>query len=55
MAVWAAIERACREEDFRPHPSALCNFCNFRAFCPAYGGSPEEAALAIGVGASGAA
>jgi putative RecB family exonuclease len=55
VAVWSAIERACREEDFRPHPSALCNFCNYRAFCPAYGGSPEEAALAVGVGASGAA
>jgi putative RecB family exonuclease len=55
VAVWTAIERACRDEDFRPHPSALCNFCNFREFCPAYGGDPESAALALGAGVSGAA
>jgi putative RecB family exonuclease len=55
VAVWTAIERACRDEDFRPHPSPLCNFCNFREFCPAYGGKPEEAALALGVGVSGVA
>ncbi len=50
-AVWTAIERACRDEDFRPHPSPLCNFCRFRAFCPAYGGDPEAAATTLGVGA----
>ncbi len=55
VAVWAAIERACRDEDFRPHPSPLCNFCRFREFCPAYGGNPEDAALALGVGVGGAA
>jgi putative RecB family exonuclease len=53
--VWTAIERACRDEDFRPHPSPLCNYCRFREFCPAYGGNPEEAALALGVGVGGAA
>jgi putative RecB family exonuclease len=50
VAVWTAIERACRDEDFRPHPSSLCNFCRFREFCPAFGGNPEEAALALGAG-----
>jgi putative RecB family exonuclease len=35
-AVWAAIERACATEDFRPHPSPLCKFCAFRANCPAF-------------------
>jgi putative RecB family exonuclease len=55
VAVWTAIERACRDEDFRPHPSPLCNYCRFREFCPAYGGNPEEAALALGVGVGGAA
>jgi putative RecB family exonuclease len=35
-AVWAAIERACAEEDFRPSPSPLCKFCAFRANCPAF-------------------
>jgi putative RecB family exonuclease len=35
-AVWSAIERACEKEDFRPRPSGLCRFCNFRAICPAF-------------------
>ena len=47
-AIWSAVERACEHEDFRPKPSALCNWCSFQAFCPAYGGDPAEAAsLAI--------
>lgn len=37
-AVWAAVERACGEEDFRPHPSRLCDYCAFKEFCPAFGG-----------------
>jgi putative RecB family exonuclease len=55
MAVWSAIELACHNEDFRPHTSPLCNYCRFRAFCPAYGGNPEEASVALGATASGAA
>jgi putative RecB family exonuclease len=43
-AVWSAIERACRDEDFRPRPSALCNWCAFKALCPAFGGDPALAA-----------
>ncbi|MGA8723632.1 MAG: PD-(D/E)XK nuclease family protein [Acidimicrobiales bacterium] len=46
-AVWSAIERACRNEDFRPKPSALCNYCRFREFCPAFGGDPAQAAAAF--------
>ena len=42
-AVWSAIERACENEDFRPRPSALCNWCSFRALCPIYGGDPALA------------
>lgn len=42
-AVWAAVERACEHEDFRPRPSALCDWCAFRAFCPAFGGDPSHA------------
>ena len=37
-AVWTAIERACATEDFRPHPSGLCRFCNFQSICPAFAG-----------------
>ena len=38
-AVWTAIERSCREEDFRPKPSRLCEWCGFKAYCPAFGGT----------------
>ncbi len=48
-AVWSAIERACRDEDFRPRPSPLCNFCRFREFCPAYGGDPALASVTLGM------
>ena len=43
-AVWSAIERACQHEDFRPRPSTLCNWCSFRALCPAVGGDPARMA-----------
>jgi putative RecB family exonuclease len=42
-AVWSAIERACEHEDFRPRPSALCNWCSFQSLCPIYGGDPARA------------
>ena len=48
LAVWSAIERACRDEDFRPRTSPLCRFCRFQAFCPAYGGNPDEAMAVLG-------
>ncbi len=35
-ALWAAIERACEREDFRPRPSGLCRTCNFQHLCPAF-------------------
>ena len=37
-AVWTAVERACEREDFRPNPSRLCDWCGFKAYCPAFGG-----------------
>ncbi len=43
-AIWAAIERACEAEDFRPKPSALCGWCAFKPLCPAHGGDPALAA-----------
>ena len=36
VAVWSAIERACRAEDFRPNTGPLCDYCSFRAECPAF-------------------
>jgi putative RecB family exonuclease len=35
-AVWTAIERACNAEDFRPNVGPLCDYCNFKASCPAF-------------------
>jgi len=47
LAVWTAIERACRYEDFRPKTGPLCRFCRFQDFCPAFGGDPSLAAAAL--------
>jgi putative RecB family exonuclease len=42
-AIWTAVEKACEREDFRPHPSRLCDWCSFQAYCPAFGGNPDLA------------
>jgi putative RecB family exonuclease len=42
-AVWTAVERACERDNFKPRPSKLCDYCSFKAFCPAFGGDPEVA------------
>ncbi len=39
-ALWAAIERATTTGDFRARPSRLCDWCDHRALCPAWGGTP---------------
>ena len=44
-AVWKAVERACRTGDFRPRPSARCDGCAFRRWCPAFDGDPDRAAI----------
>jgi putative RecB family exonuclease len=41
-AVWTAVERACERDDFRPQPSRQCDWCAFKAYCPAFGGDPDE-------------
>ena len=42
-AIWQAIERACERDDFRPKPGALCSWCSFKDYCPAFGGDPTRA------------
>jgi len=44
-AVWNAVERAMANDDFRPRTGALCNFCAFQRWCPAFGGDPSRAAV----------
>ncbi|MDV6013981.1 RecB family exonuclease [Haloechinothrix sp. LS1_15] len=39
-AIWQAIERAGTTGDFRPSPSKLCDWCDHKPICPAYGGTP---------------
>lgn len=40
MALWAAITRAARTGDWRASPGRLCDWCDHRAVCPAWGGTP---------------
>ena len=51
LGVWAAIERACQQDDFRPNPSSLCRYCAFQAYCPSFGGDPAQAASALATAA----
>ena len=39
-ALWQAIERARDTGDWRPRPGRLCDWCNHKAFCPEFGGTP---------------
>lgn len=39
-AIWSAIRRAARSGDFRANPSRMCDWCDHKACCPAFGGSP---------------
>ncbi len=39
-ALCVAIDRAAEIGDFRPNPSRLCDWCDHRALCPAWGGTP---------------
>ena len=38
-AIWQAVEKSCSTGDFRPKPSRLCDWCGFRPYCPAQGGT----------------
>lgn len=39
-AVWAAVEASMLRQDFRPNPSRLCDWCDHKVHCPAFGGTP---------------
>jgi putative RecB family exonuclease len=40
LALWRAIERAQTTGDWRPRPSRVCEWCNYKALCPEFGGTP---------------
>jgi putative RecB family exonuclease len=50
QAIWKAVERACANDDFRPRPSALCSWCSFHDYCPAFGGDPAQARQLVSAG-----
>jgi putative RecB family exonuclease len=59
-AIWDAVVRAAGTGDWRPRVSRLCDWCDFREYCPEFGGTPpplpEDAALiALDPARSGAA
>ena len=39
-ALWVAIDRAARTGDWRASPGRLCDWCDHRPLCPAFGGTP---------------
>lgn len=39
-ALWTAIARAADTGDWRPSKSRLCDWCDFQALCPEWGGTP---------------
>ncbi len=39
-AIWRAILAAGATGDFRPNPSRLCDWCDHKSRCPAFGGTP---------------
>jgi putative RecB family exonuclease len=39
-ALWVAIRTAGTSGDFRPNPGPACAWCDHRARCPAWGGTP---------------
>ncbi len=57
-ALWRAIEQAAETGDWRPSPSRLCDWCDHKAICPAWGGTPpplpdDAARLAVDPTSSG--
>jgi putative RecB family exonuclease len=39
-ALWQAIQRAAETGDWRPSKSRLCDWCEHKPLCPAFGGTP---------------
>ena len=40
LALWQAIERALETRRLAARPSRLCDWCNHKALCPEFGGTP---------------
>lgn len=53
LALWEAISRATESGDWRPRPSRLCDWCDHKALCPEFGGTPPVYPLPVVPGARG--
>ncbi len=40
LALWAAIDTATQRREFQARPSRLCDWCDHKALCPEFGGTP---------------
>ncbi|GAA0910601.1 RecB family exonuclease [Streptomyces thermoalcalitolerans] len=47
LALWEAIQRATETGDWRPRPTKLCGWCDHRAHCPEFGGTPPPYPLPL--------
>lgn len=47
LALWDAIMRATETGDWRPRPTKLCGWCDHRAVCPEFGGTPPVYPLPV--------
>ncbi len=47
LALWDAIARATETGDWRPRPTKLCGWCDHRAVCPEFGGTPPVYPLPV--------
>ncbi|MFJ6014199.1 RecB family exonuclease [Streptomyces sp. NPDC092952] len=47
LALWEAIAQATETGEWRPRPTKLCGWCDHRAFCPEFGGTPPVYPLTV--------
>lgn len=47
LALWEAIRLATESGDWRPRPTKLCGWCDHRAVCPEFGGTPPVYPLSV--------
>ncbi|MFE7100306.1 RecB family exonuclease [Streptomyces erythrochromogenes] len=47
LALWEAIREATATGEWRPRPTKLCGWCDHRASCPEFGGTPPVYPLPV--------
>nr|PPQ60858.1 recombinase RecB [Streptomyces sp. QL37] len=47
LALWEAIRLATETGEWRPRPTKLCGWCDHRAVCPEFGGTPPVYPLSV--------